>query len=119
MSATKGGSAPYSTHRSKLQPKLVHLIAGLRRHQVEEAVDLLLDYIDSTAAQAAFRQDPSRLLAEIRRKLDAYHFALDLRRHEGAAAGALVSEIESILAAPWRPGHEAATRDAGGHHERQ
>lgn len=32
--------------RATLQPKLVHLIAGLRHHQVEEAVALLLDYID-------------------------------------------------------------------------
>lgn len=35
--------------RALLEPRLVHLIAGLRHHQVEEAVKLLLDYIDARA----------------------------------------------------------------------
>lgn len=35
-----------SMNRDWLQPRLVQLIAGLRKHQVEEAVQLLLDYID-------------------------------------------------------------------------
>lgn len=33
--------------RIALEPRLVHLIAGLRHHQVVEAVHLLLDYIDA------------------------------------------------------------------------
>lgn len=49
MSAPKGGGAQISEYRSLLQPKLVELIAGLRRHQVEDAVDLLLNYIDRAA----------------------------------------------------------------------
>jgi hypothetical protein len=53
MIATKGGIAPYSAHRSTLQPRLVNLIAGLRRHQVEEAVRLLLDYIDDHEREAS------------------------------------------------------------------
>lgn len=36
--------------RQKLEPRLVHLIAGLRQHQVVEAVSLLLDYIDLRVA---------------------------------------------------------------------
>lgn len=35
--------------RTKLEPQLVDLIAGLSRPQVEEAVRLLLDYIDAGA----------------------------------------------------------------------
>lgn len=38
--------------RKVLEPRLVDLIAGLRRHQVEEAVGLLLDYIDDKAGPA-------------------------------------------------------------------
>ena len=38
--------------REVLEPRLVDLIAGLRRHQVEEAVGLLLDYIDAQAGPA-------------------------------------------------------------------
>lgn len=38
--------------REVLEPRLVDLIAGLRRHQVEEAVGLLLDYIDAQAGSA-------------------------------------------------------------------
>lgn len=33
--------------RESLEPRLVNLIAGLRRHQVQEAVALLLDYVDA------------------------------------------------------------------------
>lgn len=32
--------------RTELEPRLVHLICGLRSHQVEEAMRLLLDYVD-------------------------------------------------------------------------
>lgn len=112
MSASKGGSAPYSAHRSKLQPRLVHLIAGLRRHQVEEAVDLLLDYIDSkTVPEPPPTADvANRLLDEIKCRLADYHFALDTRQHGGLATNALVSEIESILATPWMPGQELNRR---------
>jgi len=46
-------AAPVAMDRKTLQPRLVHLIAGLRRHQVEEAVELLLNYIDASGAQAA------------------------------------------------------------------
>lgn len=38
--------------RALIQPQLVDLIAGLRRHQVEEAVQILLDYIDASTAAA-------------------------------------------------------------------
>ena len=52
MSATKGGR-PHDTYaRSYVQPRLVHLIAGLRQHQVEEAMQILLDYIDHRAPAA-------------------------------------------------------------------
>ncbi|MBB6580051.1 hypothetical protein HNP33_004177 [Comamonas odontotermitis] len=40
-------AASLSNYRKKLEPHLVHLIAGLRHHQVKEAVALLLDYIDT------------------------------------------------------------------------
>lgn len=36
--------------REKLEPHLVHLIASLKRGDVELAVQLLLDYIDAKAA---------------------------------------------------------------------
>ncbi|THJ30974.1 hypothetical protein E8K88_16555 [Lampropedia aestuarii] len=36
--------------RALFQPQLVELIAGLRRHQIEEAVQILLDYIDASTA---------------------------------------------------------------------
>ena len=115
MSASKGGSAPYSAHRSKLQPRLVHLIAGLRLHQVEEAVGLLLDYIDSKAAPEPQPTtcDADRLLTAIKCKLADYHFALDTRQHGGTASNALASDIESILATPWNPGQEAQKRKRG------
>ena len=44
--------------RSELEPLLVHLIAGLRRHQVREAVGLLLDYVDGVAVE---RRTPAAL----------------------------------------------------------
>ncbi|WP_143694618.1 hypothetical protein [Variovorax sp. JS1663] len=37
----------------------MHLIAGLRRHQVEEAVQLLLDYIDGKSPKKAELAEPS------------------------------------------------------------
>lgn len=40
-------SGPNMLNRLNLQPRLVHLIAGLRQPQVEEAMALLLDYIDA------------------------------------------------------------------------
>lgn len=38
--------------RHVLQPRVVHLLCGLRRHQVEEAVQLLLDYADGFRREA-------------------------------------------------------------------
>ncbi|MDO9002836.1 MAG: hypothetical protein Q7V20_05225 [Aquabacterium sp.] len=107
-----GSPSQMAVNRTWLQPRLVHLISGLRLQQVEEAVQLLLDYIDSSAAPAppAVVDDAGRLLAEIRRKLADYHFALDTRQHGGGAPNALVSELESILATPWNPGLEATKR---------
>ncbi len=37
-------------YREVLEPRLVHLIAGLRYQQAQEAVALLLDYIDVKAS---------------------------------------------------------------------
>ena len=107
MSASKGGNAPHSASRSKLQPRLVHLISGLRRHQVEEAVDLLLDYIDYRAAT-----NDGDLLAKVHSKLADYHLALDTSKHSGLSSNALASEIEGILAMPWQPGRELKRREA-------
>jgi len=54
--APKGAPIPpigeRSDARKVLEPHLVNLIAGLRRHQVEEAVALLLDYIDAQSSAA-------------------------------------------------------------------
>lgn len=47
--AAQPAEQPRGEARSKLEPDLVDLIAGLRRHQVVEAVKRLLDYIDTTA----------------------------------------------------------------------
>ena len=41
---------PLKGMRMGLQPLLVNLICGLRRNQVERAIELLLDYIDIAAA---------------------------------------------------------------------
>ena len=41
-----------AVNRAWLQPRLVNLISGLRVHQVEEAVQLLLDYVDRAASLA-------------------------------------------------------------------
>lgn len=49
--------------RSQLEPKLVSLIAGLRQHQVQEAMRLLLDYIDASRTPSAMV--PGLTLAEI------------------------------------------------------
>lgn len=107
-----GRPSQMAVNRTWLQPRLVQLITGLRRHQVEEAVHLLLDYIDSNVAAAppAVANDAGRLVAEVRRKVADYHFALDTRQHGGGASHALVSELESILATPWNPGLEATKR---------
>lgn len=48
----KANEPPPIRERDELEPYLVKLIAGLRHHQVEEAVHLLLDYIDTRAAHA-------------------------------------------------------------------
>jgi hypothetical protein len=45
--------ATKTAHRKGLEPHLVNLIAGLRHHQVEEAVRLLLDYVDAGDGGAA------------------------------------------------------------------
>lgn len=42
-------------NREELEPRLIHLIAGLRRHQVEEAVFLLLNYIDAKADRSSLK----------------------------------------------------------------
>ena len=46
------GRSHTAVNRTRLQPRLVHLISGLRVHQVEEAVQLLLDYVDQAASPA-------------------------------------------------------------------
>ena len=46
------GHSHMAVNRAWLQPRLVHLISGLRVHQVEEAVQLLLDYVDQAASPA-------------------------------------------------------------------
>lgn len=38
------------TARKALEPRLIHLICGLRQEQVTEAVAILLDYIDASRA---------------------------------------------------------------------
>jgi len=43
--------------RQILEPRVVDLISGLRRPRVEEAVGLLLDYIDAQAAPARVSSD--------------------------------------------------------------
>lgn len=50
-----GSSITAADHRNLIQPRLVDLIAGLRRHQVEEAVQILLDYIDTAAGLVGTR----------------------------------------------------------------
>lgn len=49
---------------ANLQPHLVNLITGLRRHQVEEAVALLLDYIDAGRAQACRSSEKVQVVQE-------------------------------------------------------
>ena len=46
----------FQTVRQRIEPRLVDLLTGLRRHQVQEAVALLLDYID--AARVAPPAEP-------------------------------------------------------------
>lgn len=96
--------------RAALQPRLVHLIGGLRLHQVEEAVRLLLDYIDARAAEPPVTRS-DQVLAVIRGHLADYHLALDQRRHGVTACNDLVSLVEVALGSPWVPGHELRRRD--------
>ena len=113
MCTSKGGSAHDSAYRKALQPRLVELIAGLRRHQVEEAVELLLDYIDnSTAAPIAADADgPAAILVrQIRERLADYHLALDQRDPSSEAATGLAAAVEAILGVPWQPGRELVQR---------
>lgn len=56
-----------SWSRRQLEPRLVDLIAGLRRHQVQEAMQLLLDYIDATPQ----RDKTEKLTAAAPELLDA------------------------------------------------
>lgn len=42
--------------RGTLEPKLVHLVCGLRHHQVTEAMRLLLDYVDLRSAPPAVQR---------------------------------------------------------------
>lgn len=48
----KAAEDAFACAREHLEPRLVDLICGLRRHQVEEAVSLLLSYIDAGRIQA-------------------------------------------------------------------
>lgn len=50
---SSAAAASRSSVRQVLQPHLVNQICGLRRHQVEDAVELLLNYIDTAADEAA------------------------------------------------------------------
>lgn len=102
-----------SGYRKVLQPRLVELIAGLRRHQVEEAVQLLLDYIDnSTAAPAVADADGTAaiLVRQIRERLADYHLALDQRDPSNEAATGLAAAVEAVLGVPWQPGRELSQR---------
>jgi hypothetical protein len=91
----------HPTTRAAIEPKLVDLIAGLRRHQVSEAVQILLDYVDSRSYDAAHA---TTALEAIKQKLYELHLALDRREHHGSASGKFIADVEVILSRPWIPG---------------
>ena len=48
----------------------------------------------------------------IRRIVEDYHLALDLRHHGGVAAGQAVEALERLLGMPWKQGKAKAAREA-------
>ncbi len=103
-------------HRQRLEPKLVRLIAGLRHHQVVEAVSELLDYIDARTEacdQERHQNESRQTVSKILKSVASYHLALDRRQHGGAACSTLAGEIEAILSAPWVPGQELTRYEKG------
>jgi hypothetical protein len=76
-------------NRQELEPRLVHLIAGLRHHQVEEAVRLLLDYIDSR---------PIPLLGTVEPKEQPNYYGALADRTECASQGATDPNTQFINA---------------------
>ncbi len=57
-------SGPNMLNRVNLQPHLVNLIASLRVHHVQEAVALLLDYVDAGSAESRKRIDQLQVRTE-------------------------------------------------------
>lgn len=107
-------------YRAIIEPHLVNLIAGLRLNQVEEAMRILLDYVDASSDQPSSSKRPASeqsALEAIQRALADYHFALDLRKHGGDACQSLATAIKEARLSPWRPSEELRRRTESHHRE--